>query len=376
MRVTPAKSVTTLQSDRDSDVFETISREQISRYLSEVLRDEAQVISLTRLGKGVLGLAYLIEVVLGGKKQKVVLKSANSSGFGQDYPSDRADTLLYACSVYNKLPKHVRAFDVGAVTKRGDLRRLGDTGEFFLLMDYVEGQEYAKDLDRIREQNKTQELDFERVRLLTDYMAQIHSVRHDDPGLYLRRIRDLIGRGDCITGIIDSYPKDDRTYSFTSDEELEQIEKKCIEWRWRIKDKAIRLCQVHGDLHPFNILWQGPSKFILLDRSRGEWGEAADDVSCLSINYIFWSLTGFGRLTEPFKTLFNTLFARYLDHTRDEELLRVIQPFFAFRSLVIANPLFYPAISSENRRRIFDFMIAVLESDVFDYRDIDSYLQG
>jgi hypothetical protein len=115
---------------------------------------------------------------------------------------------------------------------------------------------------------------------------------------------------------------------------------------------------------------------MLLDRSRGEWGEAADDVSCLSINYIFWSLTGYGRFTEPFKTLFNTLFTHYLEHTRDEELLGVIQPFFAFRSLVIANPLFYPAISNENRRRIFGFMRAVLESDIFDYRDMDSYLQG
>jgi aminoglycoside phosphotransferase (APT) family kinase protein len=376
VRVTPAKSVTALESDRGSIGIEAISRDQISRYLSEVLGDDAKVLSLTRLGKGVLGITYLIEAMVRGKKQKVVLKSANPSGFGQDYPSDRADTLLYAYSVYNRLPKHVRAFDVGAVTDHGALKRLGDTGEFFLLMEYMEGHEYAKDLDRIREQQKTQELDLERVRLLADYMAQIHSVRHDDPGLYLRRIRDLIGRGDCITGIVDSYPKDERTYAFTNDDELEQIEKKCIEWRWRIKDKASRLCQVHGDLHPFNILWQGPDKFTLLDRSRGEWGEAADDVSCLSINYVFWSLIGYGRFTEPFKTLFNTLFTRYLERTRDEELVGVIQPFFAFRSLVIANPLFYPAISSENRRRIFDFMRAVLESDVFDYRDVDSYLQS
>ena len=356
--------------------MEAISHEKASEYLSKVFGGPVDVSSVDRLGSGVLGFAYLLDVEVKGGRRRMVLKFANPSGFGQDFPSDRADTLIYANSVYNKLPRHVRAFDVGAVTEGGELETLGDAREFFILMDYVEGQEYAKDLDRIRDEGKLQAPDLDRARLLAEYMAKIHRVRHDAPGLYVRRIRDLLGRGDCIAGIIDSYPKDERVYSFTSDEELEEIEKSCVEWRWRIKGKAHRLCQVHGDIHPFNILWQGPSRFTLLDRSRGEWGEAADDVSCLSINYIFWSLMGYGEYREPFKTLFDNLFTRYLERTKDEELLRVIQPFYAFRSLVIANPLFYPNVSPENRRRIFDFMTTVLETDVFEPKDVGSYIGG
>jgi aminoglycoside phosphotransferase family enzyme len=191
----------------------------------------------------------------------------------------------------------------------------------------------------------------------------------------VRRIRDLIGRGDCIAGIIDSYPKDDRTFNFTNNNEFMRIEKKCIDWRWKLKDKTDRLCQVHGDIHPFNILWQGPKKFILLDRSRGEWGEAADDVSCLSINYIFWSLMAYKYFSAPFKSLFETFMESYIDITGDEEIFKVIQPFFAFRSLVIAHPLFYPNITVENRRQIFNFMNAVLDTDKFDYKEITSYIK-
>jgi hypothetical protein len=355
--------------------LEAVSSERLSGYLSEVFGGPARVLSINRLGSGVLGFAYLLDAEVRGRKRRVVLKFANPSGFGQDFPSDRADTLIYANSVYNKLAHHVRAFDVGAITESGDLRRLGDAEEFFILMDYVQGQEYARDLDRIRDEGKLLALDVDRARLLAEYMAKTHRVKHDAPRLYVRRIRDLIGRGDCIAGIIDSYPKDERTYSFTSEEELEEIEKRCVEWRWRIRGRTHRLCQVHGDLHPFNILWQGPSRFTLLDRSRGEWGEAADDVSCLSINYVFWSLVGYNDFREPFETLFNTLLGHYLELTKDEELLKVIQPFYAFRSLVIANPLFYPNVSNENRRRIFDFMRSVLDTEVFEPRQVRQYIK-
>ena len=35
---------------------------------------------------------------------------------------------------------------------------------------------------------------------------------------------------------------------------------------------------------------------LVLDRSRGEWGEPADDVTSLTMNYLFFSLQRSGRL--------------------------------------------------------------------------------
>lgn len=352
-----------------------LSDKAVTEYLSNLFHHPVSVVVFKELGVGVLGTAYIIEFKVNGEKKKVVLKTLSQKGFGQDFPADRANTLLYAHTVYNKMKNHVKSYDAGAVLTDGSLTSLGDAGEFFILMDFVSGDEYAKDLDRIKETGKLQALDVERVRILADYEAKIHSVKKDDPILYDRRIRDLVGRGDCITGIIDTYPRDKRTYAFTNAEEFEAIEKKCIKWRWRIKDKSHRLCQVHGDIHPFNILWQDDRVFTLLDRSRGEWGEAADDVSCLSINYVFWSLMENSRFGGSFERLFEFFFRRYMELTGDEEMMEVIQPFYAFRSLVIAHPLFYPKISVENRRRIFNFLNAVLETERFDYRKVNSYLK-
>jgi len=353
-----------------------LEEKAVIKYLSKLFHPPISVSTFKKLGVGVLGVAYLIEFESSGEKKRLVLKTLSSKGFGQDFPADRANTLIYAHSVYNKLSNHVRSYDTGAILHDGSLISVGNAEEFFILMDFVSGEEYAKDLDRIRGISTLRALDIERAKILAEYEAKIHSTKKEDPTLYVRRIRDLVGRGDCITGIIDTYPKDERTYSFTSDEEFKAIEKKSIEWRWKIKDKTHRLCQVHGDIHPFNILWQSDHAFILLDRSRGEWGEAADDVSCLSINYLFWSLMAYGRLTGPFEKLFDIFIRRYMDLTKDEEMLEVIQPFYAFRSLVIAHPIFYPKVSVENRRRIFNFMNSILETEKFDYREVNSYIKG
>ena len=121
------------------------------------------------------------------------------------------------------------------------------------------------------------------------------------PGLYARRIRDLMGHGECIMGLIDNYPS---SFEFIDQPLLKKIELACIEWRWRIKHRAHRLCRVHGDFHPYNILFRDGTDFTLLDRSRGEWGEPSDDTSCLSINYLFSSLLSSGKFGGPFERLF------------------------------------------------------------------------
>jgi hypothetical protein len=117
--------------------------------------------------------------------------------------------------------------------------------------------------------------------------------------------------------------------------------------------------------------------FTVLDRSRGEWGEAADDVSSMTINYLF-----FGRLKMDgkeldtgFKELYDTFFKVYLENTNDYELLDVIQPFYAFRGLVVMSPVWYPNISLDTRRKLFNFIRNVLDAETFDYNGVSKYLE-
>ena len=158
---------------------------------------------------------------------------------------------------------------------------------------------------------------------------------------------------------------------------MTDIEKKCVDWRARLKSGYRRLSQVHGDFHPGNIWFApggGPEDFVLLDRSRGPWGEAADDLAALAINYVFFSVKAKGRLEGAYQQALRFFFESYIKRTEDSAVLKCIQPFFAFRGAVVANPVFYPELSGAGRKLIFTFVQNVLDSAEFDPRQAGRYL--
>ena len=182
-------------------------------------------------------------------------------------------------------------------------------------------------------------------------------------------MRELVGHGECIFGVADSYPQDGPVAAAV----LEAVEKKCVEWRWKLRRYPHRLCQVHGDFHPWNILFRQGSDFSVLDRSRGEWGDAADDVVCLTLNYLFFSLQRSGRLQGDFERLWQRFWQRYLERSGDQELLEVAAPFLAFRALVMANPLWYPALEPAVREQLFRLILRVLDAERFDPARVNEY---
>ncbi len=356
--------------------------EAIESYVREVFGDSARLIKVEELGGAVYeegeikgygyGTPLLLTVSVDGDVRRYVLSTVRPGMFGHEYMSDRAAILIWNHTAFNNLPRHVRSVDLGYFTAGGELKSINNPSEFFQLVEYVEGREYFHDLNRIGDTGSVGRLDIERARVLAEYIAEVHSVKKDDPMLYRRRIRDLIGHGEAIMGLIDSYRGDE---DFLEPGELKKIEERCVEWRWRIKDKGYRLSRVHGDYHPWNILFTNKLDFVVLDRSRGEWGEPADDIAALTINYLFFSLLKHGELRDTYLSLWNNFIDTYLSLTHDEELFSVIQPFYAWRGLVVASPIWYPNLRYNTRRMIFNFIHNVLESDHIDYRNIEEYFK-
>jgi tRNA A-37 threonylcarbamoyl transferase component Bud32 len=361
----------------------TLRIDRLKEYLSSVYGAEVKIQFVGELGKEKekperelkgfgYGVPYVVEFIVEGELKSVVFETIRPGGFGHDDFSDRAQILIWQHSAFNKLPKHVRSVDVGAFTASKSLKSVGDCTEFFIVTEKVEGQPYHRDLDRIKKEKRLIKLDKDRCQALADYIAEIHAAKKEAPELYVRRIRDLLGHGECIMGLNDSYPSG---LEYIDEKELCEIEKKCVEWRWKIKSKTHRCSQVHGDFHPWNVLFRKGTDFTVLDRSRGEWGEPADDTSAMSINYIFYSLQTYGKLTGPFETLFNIFWNTYQEKTGDEEMLKVIQPFYAWRGLVIASPLWYPDLNLDVRTKLFNFVRNVLETEKLNLKDINSYIK-
>jgi len=353
----------------------------LEQYLAAVLKMEVEVTRIRELTDGkharkVKGFGYgqplSIELLAGGQPRQIVLHTVRPDKYGHERRSDRARNILLDFDTYNKLPQHVPCLDVGAFTIDGKILSLAESSEFFLLTQYTPGRLFAHDLIQLLDGTQLIPEDKTRVTALADYLVQIHAKKGEDPTLYRRCIRDLFGHGEGIFGLTDSYAPD---FSIAPPSRLLDIERRLVDWRWHLKERTHRLSQVHGDFHPWNILFHKDNRFHLLDRSRGEWGEPADDVSALSINFIFFSLQQYGAMRGVYKILFDLFWEHYMQNTHDVEISSVIQPYYAWRALVLAHPTWYPNIGFETRQLLFNFIENVLEDEWFDPLKINDYLE-
>lgn len=193
-----------------------IDRAPLERYLSDILGSEVSITGIRVLGgtedlnrplkEYGYGTPLRIDVGVEGECRSFVFNTVKPGGFGHERMSDRASIVLWEARAFNDLPRHVRAKGVGVLTSDGEVKGLGDCEEFFILTEMVEGVEYFHDLDRIRDGGKLTQLDIDRCKALAEYLVKIHALKREAPGMYQRRIRELIGHGECILGLTDSYP--------------------------------------------------------------------------------------------------------------------------------------------------------------------------
>lgn len=359
-----------------------LDRAQLSRYLSQRFGTDVHVHVVQPLGSPAeggedaikafgYGEPLVVRFQVDGTEQRAVFRTMAANLFGHERRADRAMGMLLSYDSFNRLPRHVRALDVGALAADGSLISLGAGDEFFLLTDYAPGTLYANDLQRLRETGALEERDLRRAEVLAHYLAALHANRRDDAALYRRHLRDVFGSGEGIAGLLDSYPP---TGGPVGMEWLQQVERACVAWRWRLKAHTERTAPIHGDFHPYNVLFESDeNSFWLLDRSRGPWGEPADDVSCMAINYLFFSLQRAGRMAPPFEQLWTRFWRTYLAESRDDALLRVVQPFMVWRALVLASPTWYH-VGDNVRQALFNLIDHMLGERVFDPDAINSYV--
>lgn len=298
-----------------------------------------------------------------GRRTELVWRVASSNEFGHDRRSDRAAAAVQAFDDFRQMPSHVEALDLGVIQRDGSLCSIRDASEHYLITTFARGSIYADDLRRIAATCEVTDLDLARVDALAAYLAKVH-VAVPEPGTrYRRAIRDLIGTGEGVFGMVDGYPPDVPAASALR---LRGIEERCAEWRWRLRDQDARLTRTHGDFHPFNIVFGDGTALTLLDASRGACGDPADDLTALAINFILFAVGSPAAWTGALGMLWHRVWSTYLAKRSDPGLLAAAPPFFAWRALVVSNPRFYPALDAAGRDRILRYAEDALDARALD----------
>lgn len=333
------------------------TKELLAKYLERLLPG-AKVERLSALGEDAgeadgadkafgYGKPILVELRnADGERRKLVFHVAQPNSFGHDRRADRAEDAVLSFDTFGLIPKHAAALDFGAMLPE-ELLSLRTAGEFFTITEYAEGEPYAHDLAAIVSRGGLVDEDLDRCAALAEYLASLHSEKIANRDAYRRSIRDLVGHGEGIFGLVDNFPAD---VAGAPKERIDRLESRCVAWRRRLRGHEGRLSRIHGDFHPFNILFSQDGGLTLLDASRGCQGDPADDAVCLAVNYLFFGLEH--AAPEAFRLLWNHFWERYSASSSDQEILTVAPPFLAWRTLVLTNPVWYVNVSAATREAL------------------------
>ena len=318
-----------------------------------------------------LGYGEPIKVVVrdrDGGTHALVFRTQAANEYGHDRRADRVEGAILAYDLFAEIPGHVRALDVGLIARDGRLVSLRGAGEPYLVTDWVEGTLYAEDLRRVAREGVARAIDLARCEALAAWLAALHARKLEDPVAWRRAVRDLLGHGEGIFGIVDGYPAG---VPAAPPARLRALEERCLAWRWRLRGRPGRLARTHGDFHPFNVVfapgeWDGATRFTPLDASRGGKGDPADDLTAMSVNYVFFAAEHRASWARGLGPLWRAFWKRWLDETGDREALEVAPPFLAWRALVVSSPRFYPHLGAPARELLLRLAERALDAGRLD----------
>ncbi len=348
----------------------------IQKYIEKKENKQIKITAYQKLGSGWHGTGYKIAYNIDGEEKIVILRTLKPAGFSHDYKSDRAKVFILQHTLSKNIPNHIKSLDVGGYNKDGSLVSLGNCEEFFQIVEIAKGREYVKELNELKKRGTLTKQDKKKALLLSDYLVKLHKTKFKGKkeladSIYKRHLRDCICDGEMLMGVLDTYPA---KLEWTNKNEIIEIMNKAVRFRENIKHLSSRLCRIHGDFHPGNIIFSGET-FKVLDASREEYGDSADDLTSLALNYFWYSLQQNNNFSGVFKELFELFWGNYIKKTNDVTLDKIAPLFFAFRGVVMAHPLFYPNQSDDVRKKIFGFVNNVLNNEEFKIKDVSSYIK-
>jgi len=292
------------------------------------------------------------------RRRSVIVRSPVSMADGDQHVANRLRHALWQFEAFNRLPHHARAYAVGALGADGRHVDLGGVRDPFILEEDVPGRDLMSDLwdgtvadDRVRRE----------LLACARLLREVHRRELPDGADYRRSLREYTVR---YCRLLDTFAEGSAFVARHG----EAVTRSAMRWYWRLRGRRERLCVIHGDFHPGNILFRD-GDICVIDRKHLEFGDPNEDVAPLVVNLLVAALARHGRLTEVHVAQLRDFFAEYLRGGVNADYAEFFPPFVLTRLLVLANPDWY-ALEGGVRERIWGFAAEVCELDRLAWQDL------
>ena len=123
------------------------------------------------------------------------------------------------------------------------------------------------------------------------------------------------------------------------------------------------------------VLFRDGVEFSVVDGPTVRWGEPADDLACMTANYLTFALQSQGDARKMLMELYGRFWSKYIEKSGDPEILDVAAPFVVRQVLALTSPVWAPDLKMNVRRSLFSFMFKVLDVSRFDPYRLEELLR-
>ena len=237
------------------------------------------------------GLPRRIEIVdTPGRGHVLVFRTQSANEFGHDRRADRAAGALLAFDTFGRIPRHVRALDVGAHHGRRRSALGSRRSRVLSPHDVRSGPSVRRrSAPHRRGAAASRRSTSSAAAALAGYLVELHAMRGGRPAVYPRAIRDLVGSGEGIFGIIDGYPAD--TPGGAARAAARHRAPLPSTGAGGCAAAATRWRRTHGDFHPFNVVFGEGADFTAARRQpRLRRRSRRRRRPRMAVNYVFFAL--------------------------------------------------------------------------------------
>lgn len=180
-------------------------------------------------------------------------------------------------------------------------------------------------------------------------MQQHRRVDLSGPPVYREALRRLLGGPEGLFALLDALPAGKGAIEPAR---LQNLERRFLGWRWRLRDRDERLRPVHRDLRLEHVsVLPGPE--VVIFEPDFVPGDPALDVSAIAVCLLELGAREPLSWGDGYRPLFDAFWSTYLGESGDHELLDVAPPFLAWQALrAVTSPA---PLSAAARQKLFDF---------------------